>query len=104
MFVSLKGRFSYVSSKGETLQCQNCLKRGNNKISYKTPTVTPVPKTNKKIGRPKLNPELTNCIRGGKGLKEGVDVLIVVVEKGLIYVVEALRVFMSKVKVQFSPK
>nr|KAJ0213360.1 hypothetical protein LSAT_V11C400179270 [Lactuca sativa] len=50
-----------------TVQCQNCMQMGHNKVSCKNPSVQPTPKPKKKIGRPRLNPELTNCTRFGRG-------------------------------------
>ncbi|CAI9268097.1 unnamed protein product [Lactuca saligna] len=48
---------------------------GHNKLSCKNPSVQPTPKPKKKIGRPRLNPELTNCTRlrrgGGRGGRSG---------------------------------
>nr|KAJ0222418.1 hypothetical protein LSAT_V11C200065270 [Lactuca sativa] len=81
-----QGRFSQVSSKGRTIQCQNCIQMGHNKVSCKNPLVKPTPKPKKKIGRPRLNPELTNCTRcgrgggrggrrGGRGGRKGVEVV-----------------------------
>lgn len=53
-------KFSQVSSKGRTVQCMNCLQKGHNKVSCKNPTVTYGPKPKKKMGRPRLDPELTH--------------------------------------------
>nr|KAJ0216132.1 hypothetical protein LSAT_V11C300148440 [Lactuca sativa] len=64
-------RFSQVSCKGRIFQCQNCIQRGHNKLSCKNPSFHPTPKSRKKIGRPWLNPELTNCKIGGRGSKTG---------------------------------
>nr|KAJ0209776.1 hypothetical protein LSAT_V11C400211240 [Lactuca sativa] len=68
-------RFYQVSHKGRTVQCQNCMQMGHNKVSCKNPSVKPTPKPKKKIGRPRLNPELTNCTRlgrsGGRGGRRG---------------------------------
>nr|KAJ0211985.1 hypothetical protein LSAT_V11C400185510 [Lactuca sativa] len=60
-------RFSQVSSKGRTVQCQNFMQMGHNKVSSKNPSFKPTPNPKKKIGRPRLNPELTNCTRRGRG-------------------------------------
>ncbi|CAI9289711.1 unnamed protein product [Lactuca saligna] len=40
---------------------------GDNKVSCKNPSFKPTPKPKKKIGRPRLNPELINCTRLGRG-------------------------------------
>nr|KAJ0220957.1 hypothetical protein LSAT_V11C200088470 [Lactuca sativa] len=61
-------RFSQVSSKGRTIQCQNCMQMRYNKVYCKNPSVKPTPK---KIGRPRLNPELTNFTRLGRGGARG---------------------------------
>nr|KAJ0224529.1 hypothetical protein LSAT_V11C100045630 [Lactuca sativa] len=53
-------RFSQISSK-------NYMQMGHNKVSCKNPSVKPKSKPKKKIGWPRLNPELTNCTRLGRG-------------------------------------
>nr|KAJ0198726.1 hypothetical protein LSAT_V11C600327810 [Lactuca sativa] len=53
-------KYSQVSSKGRTVQCKNCLQRGHNKTSCKNPTVVPEPQPKKKMGRPRLEPDLVN--------------------------------------------
>nr|KAJ0210021.1 hypothetical protein LSAT_V11C400214720 [Lactuca sativa] len=53
-------RHSQVSRKGRTVQCKNCLQRGHNKTSCKNPIVVPEPQPKKKIGRPRLEPDLLN--------------------------------------------
>ncbi|CAI9296201.1 unnamed protein product [Lactuca saligna] len=64
-------KFSQVSSKGRTVQCQNCQQKGHNKKTCKNPHVEPDPKPNKKIGRPRLDPSLTQWIRRGRGGTRG---------------------------------
>ncbi|CAI9267967.1 unnamed protein product [Lactuca saligna] len=60
-------KFSQVSSKGRTVQCQNCQQKGHNKKTYKNPHVEPDPKPKKKIGRPRLDPSLIQWTRRGRG-------------------------------------
>ncbi|CAI9302910.1 unnamed protein product [Lactuca saligna] len=64
-------KFSQVSSKGRTVQCQNCQQKGHNKKTCKNPHVEPDPKPNKKIGRPRLDPSLTQWTRRGRGGTRG---------------------------------
>ncbi|XP_052621073.1 uncharacterized protein LOC128126925 [Lactuca sativa] len=47
------------------------MQRGHNKLCCKNASINPTPKPKKKIGRPRLNLELTNCTRGGRGSKRG---------------------------------
>ncbi|CAI9299450.1 unnamed protein product [Lactuca saligna] len=58
-------KFSQVSSKGITVQCTNCQQKGHNKVSCKNLKVIPEPKPKKKMGRPKLDPNLIHWRRGG---------------------------------------
>ncbi|KAL4581903.1 hypothetical protein LXL04_006437 [Taraxacum kok-saghyz] len=44
---------------------------GQNRVSCKNPQVIPDPKPKKKMGRPKLNPELNHWSRGTRGPKRG---------------------------------
>ncbi|KAL4567626.1 hypothetical protein LXL04_023215 [Taraxacum kok-saghyz] len=44
---------------------------GHNRVSCKNPQVIPDPKPKKKMGRPKLNPELNHWSRGTRGPKRG---------------------------------
>ncbi|CAI9301036.1 unnamed protein product [Lactuca saligna] len=44
---------------------------GHNKVSFKNPSVKRTPKPKNKIGRPRLNPKLTNCTRLGRGSGRG---------------------------------
>lgn len=63
-------KYSQVSSKGRTVQCKNCLQSGHNKTSCKNPKVVPEPQPKKKMGRPRLEPDLLNWSgtrRGGRG-------------------------------------
>nr|KAJ0222699.1 hypothetical protein LSAT_V11C200087050 [Lactuca sativa] len=64
-----------VTGIGRTIQCKNCLQRGHNKASYKNPKVTPEPKPKKKMGRPRLDPDIshwTRCgVRGSRGSARG---------------------------------
>ena len=66
-----ENKLSQVTTKGWTFQCTNCLQKGHNKVSCKNPTITPEPKPKKKMGRPRLNPELTHCSKGGRRPKTG---------------------------------
>ncbi|KAL4558095.1 hypothetical protein LXL04_036291 [Taraxacum kok-saghyz] len=50
---------------GRTVQCRNCLQRGHNKVSCKNPMVTQEPKPKKKMGRPRVNPDVSHWTRGG---------------------------------------
>ncbi|CAI9290677.1 unnamed protein product [Lactuca saligna] len=50
---------------GRTVQCKNCLQRGHNKASCKNTKVTPEPKPKKKMGRPRLDPDISHWTRGG---------------------------------------
>ncbi|CAI9298269.1 unnamed protein product [Lactuca saligna] len=54
-----------VTGKGRTVQCKNCLQRGHNKASCKNPKVTPEPKPKQKMGRPRLDPNISHWTRGG---------------------------------------
>ncbi|CAI9264825.1 unnamed protein product [Lactuca saligna] len=54
-----------VTGIGRTIQCKNCLQRGHNKASCKNPKVTPEPKPKKKMGRPRLDPDISHWTRGG---------------------------------------
>lgn len=54
-----------VTGIGRTVQCKNCLQRGHNKASCKNPKVTPEPKPKKKMGRPRLDPDISHWTRGG---------------------------------------
>ncbi|CAI9265615.1 unnamed protein product [Lactuca saligna] len=54
-----------VTGIGRTVQCKNCLQRGHNKASYKNHKVTPEPKPKKKMGRPRLDPDISHWTRGG---------------------------------------
>ncbi|KAL4586684.1 hypothetical protein LXL04_011326 [Taraxacum kok-saghyz] len=53
-------RFTRISSKGKKIQCRNCFQFNHNIRSCKNPKVTPPPKPKKKMGRPRLNVELTS--------------------------------------------
>ncbi|CAI9268448.1 unnamed protein product [Lactuca saligna] len=64
-------KFSQVSSNGGTIQCQNCQQKGHNKKTCKNPHVEPDPKPNKKIGRPRLDPSLTQWTRRGRWGRRG---------------------------------
>ena len=64
-------RYSQVSSRGRSVKCQNCQQMGHNRVSCKNPQVIPDPKPKKKMGRPKLNPELNHWRRGTRGPKRG---------------------------------
>ncbi|CAI9280085.1 unnamed protein product [Lactuca saligna] len=64
-------KYPQVSNKGRTVQCKNYLQRGHNKASCKNPKVVPEPKPKKKIGRPKLDPDLTNWIGSRRGDRGG---------------------------------
>ncbi|KAI3720870.1 hypothetical protein L2E82_31868 [Cichorium intybus] len=64
-------KYSQVSGKGRTVQCTNCLQKGHNKLSCKNPKVIPDPKPKKKMGRPRLDPDLNHWTKSGKGLKRG---------------------------------
>nr|KAJ0213277.1 hypothetical protein LSAT_V11C400223860 [Lactuca sativa] len=64
-------KYPQVSNKGRTVQCKNCLQRGHNKASCKNLKVVPEPKTKKKKGRPKLDPDLTNWTGSRKGDRDG---------------------------------
>ncbi|CAI9277206.1 unnamed protein product [Lactuca saligna] len=54
-----------VTGKGRTVQCKNCLQRGHNKASCKNPKITPEPKPKKKMGIPRLDPDISHWTRGG---------------------------------------
>lgn len=58
-------KYSQVSSKGRSVQCKNCLQTGHNKASCKNPKVTPEPRPKKKMGRPRVDPDISHWIRGG---------------------------------------
>ncbi|CAI9294403.1 unnamed protein product [Lactuca saligna] len=64
-------KFSQVSSNSRTVKCQNCQKKGHNKKTCKNPHVEPDPKPNKKIGRPRLDPSLTQWTRHSRGGRRG---------------------------------
>ena len=55
----------HVTGKGRTVQCKNCLQRGHNKVSCKNPTVIPEPQPKKKMGRPRVEPDIYHWTRGG---------------------------------------
>ncbi|CAI9289776.1 unnamed protein product [Lactuca saligna] len=54
-----------VTGIGMTVQCKNYLQRGHNKASCKNPMVTPKPQPKKKMGRPRLDPNISHYTRGG---------------------------------------
>ena len=60
-------RFTRISSKGKKIQCRNCFQFNHNIRSCKNPKVTPPPKPKKKMGRPRLNVELTHYTGRGRG-------------------------------------
>ncbi|CAI9270933.1 unnamed protein product [Lactuca saligna] len=47
------------------VQRKNCLQRGHNKASSKNLKVTPEPQPKKKMGRPRLDPDISHWTRGG---------------------------------------
>ncbi|KAL4592185.1 hypothetical protein LXL04_005172 [Taraxacum kok-saghyz] len=70
-------KYSQVSSKGRgrTVTCNNCLQKGHNRASCKNEKVVPAAKPKKKIGRPRLEPDLLNWTgrrgRRGRGGRSG---------------------------------
>ncbi|CAI9265584.1 unnamed protein product [Lactuca saligna] len=53
-----------VTGIGRTVQSKNCLQRGHNKASCKNPKVTLEPKPKKKMGIPRLDPDISHWTRG----------------------------------------
>ncbi|KAL4560943.1 hypothetical protein LXL04_033100 [Taraxacum kok-saghyz] len=45
--------------------CTNCQEKGHNKVSCKKPFVAPEPKPKKKMGRPRMDPDVSHWTRGG---------------------------------------
>ncbi|CAI9273356.1 unnamed protein product [Lactuca saligna] len=61
----------YMPTSGRTFQCTNCQQKGHNKVYCENPKVIPEPNSKKKMGRHKLDPNLTHWRRGGRGGRGG---------------------------------
>nr|KAJ0219374.1 hypothetical protein LSAT_V11C300103230 [Lactuca sativa] len=92
-----------IKRKMHVSEHQDRFSQVSSKVSCKNPLVKPTPKRKKKIGRPRLNPELTNCTRlgrdGGRGGRRGGRGGGRGGRRGIEVVEEGLPVFMKKVKV-----